>query len=98
MNKEFLQKNRYIIFVLIAVILGIIFFRINNAKNRTALKSAPAELSISGINETALKAMEAIPQDNVPQTIERQGLQELLSKRKVDVALSYTPPHNERTR
>ena len=77
MNKEFLLKNKYILFVLAVAILAVIFLQINKSKKSATLKNAPAQLSISGVNETALKAMEAIPQDNVPMATEKQGLQEL---------------------
>ena len=62
MNKNIILKNKYILIILSAVILVVIFFQINKTKNGTVLKTAPAQLSISGANETALKAMEAIPQ------------------------------------
>lgn len=70
-------KTKASILILSVVILAVIFLLINKAKNGAALKNAPAQLSISGVNETALKAMEAIPQDNVPLATEQQGLQEL---------------------
>jgi len=77
MNKEFLLKNKYVLVVLGIAILAIIFLQINKTKNGLSLKNAPAQLSISGENESALKAMEAIPQDNVAVASESQGLQEL---------------------
>lgn len=80
MNREFLLKNKYAILILAVVVLSVIFFQINKTKNGLSLKNAPAQLSISGENETALKAMEAIPQDNVPKATETQGLQELQFK------------------
>ncbi len=80
MNKEFLQKNKYVLLVIVVIILAVISFLINRAKSGVALKNAPAQLSISGVNETALKAMEAIPQDNVAMATEKQGLQELSFK------------------
>ena len=77
MNKEFLLKNKYVLVFLAVVLLAIIFLQINKTKNGLSLKNAPAQLSISGENESALKAMEAIPQDNVAVASESQGLQEL---------------------
>jgi len=77
MNKKFLLKNKYTLVVLAVVVLAVVFFQINKTKNSTGLKNAPTQLSISGVNEVALKAMEAIPQDNVPTATEKQGLQEL---------------------
>ena len=77
MNKEFLLKNKYVLVFLAVVLLAIIFIQINKTKNGLSLKNAPAQLSISGENESALKAMEAIPQDNVAVASESQGLQEL---------------------
>src|SRR3989344_3166855 len=80
MYKEFLLKNKYILLILAVVVLVVISFQMNKTKNSVALKNTPAQLSISGVNETALKAMEAIPQDNVPTATEKQGLQELSFK------------------
>src|SRR3989304_9112558 len=77
MNKESLLKNKYVLVTLAVVLLAVVFFQINKTKNSATLKNAPAQLSISGVNETALKAMEAIPQDNVPTATEKQGLLEL---------------------
>src|SRR3989344_1939521 len=77
MNKDFLLKNKYVLVILTLVILAVVFLQINKTKNNATLKNAPAQLPISGVNETALKAMEAIPQDNVPTATEKQGLQEL---------------------
>ncbi|RJR28102.1 copper oxidase [Candidatus Microgenomates bacterium] len=70
-------KNKAAILILAAVILAIIFLLINKVKSGVTLKNAPAQLSISGENESALKAMEVIPQDNVAIASETQGLQEL---------------------
>jgi len=61
MNKEFLLKNKYALFILAGVVLAFILFQVNKTKNGLALKNAPAQLSISGVNEEAAKAMEAIP-------------------------------------
>ena len=80
MNKEFLLKNKYVLVVLAVVLLAVVFFQINKSKSGGTLKNAPAQLSISGVNETALKAMEAIPQDNVAVASEKKGLQELSFK------------------
>ena len=80
MNKAFLQKNKYVVLVLAAVILVLVFLQMNKTKSDVTLKNAPAQLSISGVNETVLKAMEATPQDNVPTATETQGLQELSFK------------------
>ncbi|OGG15364.1 hypothetical protein A3D77_07530 [Candidatus Gottesmanbacteria bacterium RIFCSPHIGHO2_02_FULL_39_11] len=77
MDTEFLLKNKYVLVVLTVVFLAVVFFQINKSKSGVTLKNTPAQLSISGENETALKAMEAIPQDNVPMATEKQGLQEL---------------------
>lgn len=80
MNKEFLLKNKYILLILAVVVLVVVSFQVNKTKSNVALKNTPAQLSISGVNETALKAMEAIPQDNVATATEKQGLQELSFK------------------
>src|SRR3972149_12250858 len=77
MNKEFLLKNKYVLVTLAVVLLAVVFFQINKSKSGVTLKNAPAQLSISGENESALKAMEAIPQDNVAVASEKKGLQEL---------------------
>lgn len=75
MNKNFLLKNKYTFFAIILVVLGVFYFIIKT--DDVTVKNAPAQLSVSGENETALRAMEAIAQDNVPQAKEKHGLQEL---------------------
>lgn len=69
--------NKSVLFVLTALVLAFTFLLINKPKNELSLKNSPGLLSVSGVNEAALKAMEAIPQDNVPLATEKQGLQEL---------------------
>ena len=80
MNKESLLKNKYVLVVLAVVLFAVVFFQINKSKSGVTLKNAPVQLSISGENESALKAMEAIPQDNVAVASEKKGLQELSFK------------------
>lgn len=69
------NKQKYILLgigLTILVLVGILVTR-----NKTSLKDVPTQLSISGVNQEAVNAMEAIPDQGVPQATEMHGLQEL---------------------
>lgn len=68
-----MNKKILIAALFIAGIVTILFF--NN--QQSSLRNSPAQLSTSGGNQSALEAMEAIPNEGVPQATEKQGLQEL---------------------
>ncbi len=76
MNTDFLQHHKYLLGTIGVVILVVILFQIRS-QNARNIGTAPTQLSVTGANEATLEAMEAIPQDNVPQATQNQGLQEL---------------------
>jgi len=69
------KLNKNTILALIGVFAVLIVLLAQIAFRKPA--NAPVQLSISGENEEALKAMEAIPQEGAPAATEKQGLQEL---------------------
>lgn len=76
----FNKKNYLVIATIVLILFIIVFFLVKNSKKGTSgvkLKNAPAQLSASGENLTAIKAMEAISSDGVPPAKEIKGLQEL---------------------
>lgn len=69
------DKNKKILIGGIVVAGVILLFLIT--KQRNEVKTAPAQLSISGENSEALQAMEAIPKNGVPKATQEKGLQNL---------------------
>jgi len=70
---EKINKKIIIAFIIVATLVLIFLLQKTTLKS----KNAPAQLTTTGVNLAAEKAMEAIPQDNVPAATEKQGLQEL---------------------
>ncbi len=72
--KRFLT-SRNVILAALAIIGVLLLFQFKT--QQTGLTNSPAQLSTTGENQSALEAMEAIPESGVPQATEKQGLQEL---------------------
>jgi len=69
------NKNNKVLFIGI-IVAGIVLVLLI-VKPKTSIKNPPTQLSLTGENSEALKAMEAIPQDGVPAAKQESGLQEL---------------------
>ncbi len=66
------------IFIIVFVVIGAALLYFLGSNNRqTSFKNPPAQLSTSGTNQSAIEAMEAIPQQGAAQATEKQRLQEL---------------------
>src|SRR3989338_8431089 len=73
------KHHPLIIFVILILFIIVLLLVKTNTKESAniKLKSAPAQLTTSGENEAAVKAMEAISSDKVPLAKELKGLQVL---------------------
>lgn len=69
--------KKYLPFALIGIVVVLFIFLSNKNNTANQFKNAPAQLTTTGENQEALKAMEAIPGDGVPEAKVEQGLQEL---------------------
>ena len=76
----FKNKQQMLIAIIIIVMAVLMVLLVNNGQKRnsgTQPKNAPAQLTVSGENQAAVKAMEAIPDEGVPVASVASGLQEL---------------------
>lgn len=63
--------------IIVVLVLGGVLLLFQSNNRPTALKNPPAQLWTSGVSQSVLEAMEAIPDKGVTQATEKQGLQEL---------------------